>query len=508
MDKYYSVLGVHSSATLEEITKAYKRRLKIVHPDRFDSRTQLEEWGQANKMLQELNEAFDWIKKNHTVGNTGYSEKKTTDQKTETENKYTSEKSSDRKESGGYTREEQYRKGATRTSIHNLTNTHVHFINSLIADSKNIKIRTPNIYIKSCIFAACAGFIVLILSVFLKSTAILKDEFTGYSITILIATIFATKYGLFIHKYLRSKIKPCVLFTPMYFLHIDFNEIVFGYEWEIDSIKFHREQGGLPYINLRLGDYFGTFSAPLLGLRFFKKKFDKIDNVRMNVTDRAGWFTQNDILRDLKSSPKTETKKGIKALYPYAASITVAIVVCIISSASITLTKYSEPAKARIDNYASREAQHIGNQNNSPVTLIPVTPEFNHEPQPLPPTGHEYHYSGKKGVAPLQIVVPNAGDNYYVKVVTLENKPVKAVFIRSGETVKIRVPLGTYKVKYATGETWYGQKYLFGPSTSATVAESDFDFRVEDDRYTGYTIELIKQVSGNLHSRNISIDEF
>ena len=99
----------------------------------------------------------------------------------------------------------------------------------------------------------------------------------------------------------------------------------------------------------------------------------------MKVTDRSGWFTQNDILRDLKSSPKTETKKGIKALYPYAASITVAILVCIFFSASVTLTKYSEPAKTRIDNYASREAQHIGNQNNSPVTLIPVTTEFNHE---------------------------------------------------------------------------------------------------------------------------------
>lgn len=506
MDKYYSVLGVSPSATFEEITKAYKKRLKIVHPDRFDVRTQPDEWSQANKMLQELNEAYDWIKKNHSDDNSTSDKEKTAYK--ETRNESTSNKSTDHKESEGYKRSEPHRKGITRTSVLNLTNTHIHFINSLFKDRNNLKILTPNIYVKSSILIVSSGIICLMFSIFIGSNTLAKDDFTFYVILTLIATFFATKYGIFTYKYLRSRVKPCVLFTPMYFIHIDFNEIVFGYEWEIDLIKLHREQGKFPYVNLRLGDYFTSFSAPLLGHRYFRKKFERIDDIRSNISDRAQWFIQNDILRDIKSSPKIEVKNSIKNFYPYAVSISITLVASIIFINTITLTKYSAPAKARIENYASREAQHIGEQNPPPVTLQPAIPEFNHPSQPLPPSGREYNYSSRKGVAPLQIVVPNAGDNYYVKVVTFENKPVKAVFIRSGDTVKIRVPLGTYKIKYATGETWYGQKYLFGPGTSATIAESDFDFRVEDNRYSGYTIELIKQANGNLHSRNISIDEF
>jgi len=225
----------------------------------------------------------------------------------------------------------------------------------------------------------------------------------------------------------------------------------------------------------------------------------------LNVTDRAAWFIQNDILRDINSSPKAVKTRSYKYFYPHAASLFIAFVACFIFSPK--LTKFSDRQKENIENYASREAQNTGNQNTAPAPTS-VVPEFNHPPQPLPASGHEYHYSGPKGVAPLRIVVPSAGDNYYVKVVTLENKPIKAVFIRSGDSVKIKIPLGTYRVKYATGDTWYGQKYLFGPTTHATVTESDFDFGVENNRYTGYTIELIKQANGNLHSRDISLDEF
>lgn len=334
MDKYYSVLGVSPSATLEEIVKAYRKRLKVVHPDRFDARTQPDEWSQANKMLQELNEAYDWIKKNHSYDNPTADKEKTAYKKTRNES--TSSKSTDHKESDGYRRSEPYSKGITRTSILNLTNTHVHFINTLFKDRNNLKILTPNLYIKSTFFIVSSGVICLMLSIFVSSNSLAKDDFSFYVIIILIATIFATKNGVFTYKYVRSRVKPCVLFTPMYFIHIDFNEVVFGYEWEIDLIKFHREQGKFPYVNLRLGEYFTSFSAPLLGYRFFRKKFEKIDNIRANVTDRAEWFTQNDILRNIKSSPKVEVKKSVKNLYPYAASISTALVASIIFSNTIT----------------------------------------------------------------------------------------------------------------------------------------------------------------------------
>ena len=69
----YSILGVLPSATLEEITSAYKKRIKVVHPDRFDTKTQADEWQQANKMLQELNDAYSYIKNSHSKTDSGSS---------------------------------------------------------------------------------------------------------------------------------------------------------------------------------------------------------------------------------------------------------------------------------------------------------------------------------------------------------------------------------------------------------------------------------------------------
>jgi len=124
-------------------------------------------------------------------------------------------------------------------------------------------------------------------------------------------------------------------------------------------------------------------------------------------------------------------------------------------------------------------------------------------------TGEEFNYTNGEGVAPLSIKVPSLGDHYYVKVVTAYNgRNIKSVFIRSGDKVKIAVPLGVYKIKYAMGINWYGRKYLFGPETKVAIADDDFEFKIEGERVKGYTLELIKQQGGNLHTSNISLDKF
>jgi hypothetical protein len=54
----YVLLGVEPTATLAEIQSAYRRRIQVVHPDRFDRATAPEAWTDANDMLRELNEAY------------------------------------------------------------------------------------------------------------------------------------------------------------------------------------------------------------------------------------------------------------------------------------------------------------------------------------------------------------------------------------------------------------------------------------------------------------------
>ena len=54
----YVILGVPPTATDQEIRKAYISRCKVLHPDRFDPKTQPKEWAQANEMHAELNRAY------------------------------------------------------------------------------------------------------------------------------------------------------------------------------------------------------------------------------------------------------------------------------------------------------------------------------------------------------------------------------------------------------------------------------------------------------------------
>ena len=54
----YQTLGISPAATLAEARTAYLKRVRVLHPDRFDPASQKAEWELANQMLQELNDAW------------------------------------------------------------------------------------------------------------------------------------------------------------------------------------------------------------------------------------------------------------------------------------------------------------------------------------------------------------------------------------------------------------------------------------------------------------------
>ena len=54
MKNFYSILGVSTNATADEIRAAYRRRVGILHPDRFDKETQTGAWYESQRMLKEL----------------------------------------------------------------------------------------------------------------------------------------------------------------------------------------------------------------------------------------------------------------------------------------------------------------------------------------------------------------------------------------------------------------------------------------------------------------------
>lgn len=130
------------------------------------------------------------------------------------------------------------------------------------------------------------------------------------------------------------------------------------------------------------------------------------------------------------------------------------------------------------------------------------------KPEALPSTGFKQG-ADFEGVAPLQIRVPFSGDHYFVKIEDVKTQQsLGGYFIRSGDTLNVDLPLGTYKIKYAFGKQWYGVDNLFGADTQYAKANEIFNFSFDGDQFNGYKIELIKQVNGNLKTSSIDKNQF
>jgi hypothetical protein len=113
-----------------------------------------------------------------------------------------------------------------------------------------------------------------------------------------------------------------------------------------------------------------------------------------------------------------------------------------------------------------------------------------------------------EGVAPLEIKT-RGGANYYIKVVDWTTKAeMMTVFIRGGEPFETMVPVGSYEIKYAAGQSWYGPILDFGENASYARCDERFDFSRTADGFSGYTLELILQQNGNLATDPISVHEF
>jgi hypothetical protein len=143
---------------------------------------------------------------------------------------------------------------------------------------------------------------------------------------------------------------------------------------------------------------------------------------------------------------------------------------------------------------------------------VAAEPAFKEPAMPLPATGKMHGLwpvATGQVMAPLKVVTAAGSANYYVKLVDWQTHATRLVlFIRSGETATLHVPIGQYELRYATGAKWYGEEWLFGPETIYRKADERFDFRVEGDTLKGFTVELIRQVGGNLSDSSINPKDF
>ena len=132
--------------------------------------------------------------------------------------------------------------------------------------------------------------------------------------------------------------------------------------------------------------------------------------------------------------------------------------------------------------------------------------------QDIPATGQTYRNSDYSGTTvSLRIRTPRDDTRpTFLKIYTAEGVHVSSLFIRSGGSHTVKIPVGTYMIKMAYGETWFGSEEMFGDSNAYYQVlildgnNTTYSFR---RNYT-YTLTLRNATNGNVGTRSESRDGF
>lgn len=83
-----------------------------------------------------------------------------------------------------------------------------------------------------------------------------------------------------------------------------------------------------------------------------------------------------------------------------------------------------------------------------------------------------------------------------------------AFYVKAGQQVEIDVPIGVYKLYYATGSDFYGTKLLFGEDTHYYASDDLLTFYSDTQYYNGHTITLKATYNGNFDTDPIPETQF
>jgi hypothetical protein len=166
--------------------------------------------------------------------------------------------------------------------------------------------------------------------------------------------------------------------------------------------------------------------------------------------------------------------------------------------------------QAKVDPSLSGAENSVPGARGVPVPTrrpAPTFAEINAAPVAIH-TGVVWARPGSVRIAPFEIRTAS-GKDYFLKLSDATNgREELAIYVQGGRTFTADVPLGTYLLSYCAGSVWYGEAYRFGPETACFQADEQFAFYRRGNAVTGYTIELILQVNGNLRTTRIDPAQF
>ena len=156
---------------------------------------------------------------------------------------------------------------------------------------------------------------------------------------------------------------------------------------------------------------------------------------------------------------------------------------------------------------------------NDPSAMLEATPA----PSPSPTIGYisvpfPSHGTGELASgqavdpyesAPSEIKTGSANKFYYIVLKSLSYPYVNCyIYLHGGEPAEVSVPLGSYEMYYACGDSWYGESVRFADTGGDFVAEDTFDFTSSGGYVYGYTVTLYDVYYGNLETSPVNAADF
>jgi hypothetical protein len=503
----YSILGVDRSATQEQIREAYVDRVRVIHPDRFDRQQQPRDWAKANEMLSELNEAYAVLRDSPAKAEYDRPKKDrvaSPGPKPNIDESRSWSLPSDAKVSTGAVKYSDLPEEVQERLLERQENR--------IEDQ--IRIKTASIRRNFVFaFAPLLWFLYLFSSV---GGVLWEGEMLFlYALCTIAAGLIMGRNLVVIVKWNESTLKSFFYVTPLYFIKTELDIVSFRPIWTVRDIAVTHN---LRHGSYRNSDILFKFEGHNESVRVSSKSdaeeiLNRVDAynaaLRREVEQRNyGYLKEhNDFFRvrgfdrlvfDVPFHPGKQA-----ALYGAS------LLVCL-GGLWIAATVNGDPSWWR---WGRQPGLPVHSPEAPGSVAGPVaTPKEPSRPsvprQPLPVSGSVRRYTDDEPVAPFQVKA-DEGSHYLLKLVDVrDGSRVLVVFVRSGTMVEIKVPVGAFEARYASGETWYGYDYLFGPDTVYSKVEETLDFQVTGDRARGYEMTLHKVPSPTLGTRAIEARGF
>ena len=345
-------------------------------------------------------------------------------------------------------------------------------------------------------------------------------------------------------KWWRSDLKPMLIITPLYVIKTTLDKVQYWPIWTISAMNATHHYKNSSYTHtsvvMEFGDEMELFDLKSVYaydvLRSFINKF--VDRVNM-AKNNGDWnyFKDEDDFLEVKSDlngpePKDSKRVSWRVTAATCASYLLVFLGCYaynyqrhldwVSSFKPQAYSPAKPAQeqpAPLVTQAQPTKQQTPEPKYNPQTktytqseieemLRQSEPTINYPECALPLNGI-YSLETRNECIARFIVNASQYDNYYIKLEDTATKRIAlTLFVRAGSTTEVKVPVGNYIVKYASGTKWYGTDHLFGPNTSYNKADTIFDFFIEGNQIVGNSVTLYKVQNGNLETKIIPKEEF